>query len=180
MSFITTNYKTIKSMQHGSVRDQTKQENIADHKSFKQIILDEKINYSIMPNFLFKFITKKIINVRQAMIIVYLMNNTKYLTISAISNKLNTDIRIIKKDLERLIALKMIRVGMTNKTNAGVQFTMNDLEYFYKLQVLELIEIKEIIKKNAVNLTNILKNNQTKKQNNPFNNGATILTKKEV
>lgn len=171
MSFITTNYKKITSMQRSDVRQQTKQENIADHKSFKQIILDEKINYSIMPNFLFKFVTKKIINVRQAMIIVYLMNNTKYLTISAISNKLNTDIRIIKKDLERMIALKMIRVGMTNKTNAGVQFTMNDLEYFYKLQVLELIEIKEIIKKNAVNLTNILKNNQTKKQNNPFNNG---------
>ena len=33
MSFITTNYKHITSMQRSDVRQQTKQENIAEHKS---------------------------------------------------------------------------------------------------------------------------------------------------
>lgn len=173
MSFITTNYKKITSMQRGDVREQTKMENIAEHKSFKQLILDNKINYSIMPNFLFILTTKKIINVRQAIILVYLINNSKYLTLSAISKKINVDIRIIKKDLERLTALKMIRVGLTNKTNAGVQFTLNDIGYFNKLQFLNKIEIKEMLKQNKVSLTNVFLANKTKKTNS-------ILTKKEV
>lgn len=147
---------------------------------FKSEVLDKKYGYSILPNFLFNLQNKsqKKLNAQEVIIILSLINNSKYNTITQLHNRTNLNIKTIKKILNKLYHFQLIEIGVTAKKCGGLVIKLQKLDNFLLFsqmsknifkEELKLIENEVdkllILQKNEI----ILLKNQNKMQKNKEN-----------